>query len=54
MRVITCVLYGNGKIYEGKCLELMDFEKSFVASEVERFIHISLLCVQEYVASDSR
>ncbi|CAJ1977956.1 unnamed protein product [Sphenostylis stenocarpa] len=34
---------------EGKCLELMDpiLEKSFKASEVEKCIHIALLCVQE-------
>ncbi|KAK7405577.1 hypothetical protein VNO78_07025 [Psophocarpus tetragonolobus] len=33
----------------GKCLELMDpiLVKSFIGSEVERCIHIGLLCVQE-------
>ncbi|KAH1217406.1 Cysteine-rich receptor-like protein kinase 10 [Glycine max] len=33
----------------GKCLELMDLAlvKSFIASEVEKCIHIALLCVQQ-------
>jgi len=33
----------------GKCLEVIDpmLEKSFLGSEVERCIHIGLLCVQE-------
>ena len=34
---------------EGRCLELMDpiLEESHTTSEVERYIHIGLLCVQE-------
>ena len=33
----------------GKCLEMIDpmLENSFIGSEVERCIHIGLLCVQE-------
>ena len=37
---------------EGRCIELMDpiLEKSHIASEVEKCIHIGLLCVQEDAA----
>jgi len=33
----------------GKCLELMDpvLENSYISNEVEKFIQIGLLCVQE-------
>ncbi|TKY68377.1 Cysteine-rich receptor protein kinase 10 [Spatholobus suberectus] len=36
----------------GKCLELMDpvLENSYIANEVEKCIHIGLLCVQEVAA----
>ncbi|XP_027911842.1 cysteine-rich receptor-like protein kinase 10 [Vigna unguiculata] len=45
----TLLLYAWRIWCEGKCLELMDpmLEKSFKASEVEKCIHIALLCVQE-------
>ncbi|XP_028755567.1 cysteine-rich receptor-like protein kinase 10 [Neltuma alba] len=35
--------------YEGKCLELMDpmLENSYIANDILKCIHISLLCVQE-------
>ncbi|XP_020238465.1 cysteine-rich receptor-like protein kinase 10 [Cajanus cajan] len=45
----TLTLYAWRIWCAGKCLELMDptLEKTFTGSEVERCIHIGLLCVQE-------
>ncbi|TKY69546.1 Cysteine-rich receptor protein kinase 10 [Spatholobus suberectus] len=45
----SLILYAWTIWCAGKCLELIDplLEKSFIGSEVERCIHISLLCVQE-------
>ncbi|KAL9298271.1 hypothetical protein ACSQ67_024167 [Phaseolus vulgaris] len=45
----TLLLYAWRTWCEGECLEFMDpmLEKSFKASEVEKCIHIALLCVQE-------
>ncbi|RDX90532.1 Cysteine-rich receptor-like protein kinase 25, partial [Mucuna pruriens] len=45
----TLLLYAWRIWCAGKCLELMDtvLEKSFIGGEVERCIHIGLLCVQE-------
>ncbi|TKY68379.1 Receptor serine/threonine-protein kinase SD1-7 [Spatholobus suberectus] len=45
----TLLLYAWRIWCAGKCLELMDptLEKSFIGSEIERCIHIGLLCVQE-------
>ncbi|XP_068466740.1 cysteine-rich receptor-like protein kinase 34 [Phaseolus vulgaris] len=45
----TLLLYAWRTWCEGKCLELMDpmLGKCFKASEVEKCIHIALLCVQE-------
>ncbi|TKY68387.1 Cysteine-rich receptor protein kinase 10 [Spatholobus suberectus] len=45
----SLILYAGRIWCAGKCMELMDLMlvKSFIASEVERCIHIGLLCVQE-------
>ncbi|XP_047156254.1 cysteine-rich receptor-like protein kinase 10 isoform X2 [Vigna umbellata] len=45
----TLLLYAWRTWGAGKCLETIDpmLEKSFLGSEVERCIHIGLLCVQE-------
>nr|XP_007133618.1 hypothetical protein PHAVU_011G194500g [Phaseolus vulgaris]ESW05612.1 hypothetical protein PHAVU_011G194500g [Phaseolus vulgaris] len=45
----TLLLYAWRTWSAGKCLEMIDpmLEKSFIGSEVERCIHIGLLCVQE-------
>ncbi|TKY68381.1 Cysteine-rich receptor protein kinase 10 [Spatholobus suberectus] len=48
----TLLLYAWNIWCAGKCLELMDpvLEKSFMASEVVKCIHIGLLCVQQDAA----
>ncbi|KAL2946087.1 hypothetical protein AAZX31_U003600 [Glycine max] len=45
----SLLLYAWNIWCAGKCLELMDLAlvKSFIASEVEKCIHIALLCVQQ-------
>ncbi|KAK7317392.1 hypothetical protein RJT34_01569 [Clitoria ternatea] len=48
----SLILYAWTMWCAGKCLELMDpvLEKSYIASEVDKCVHIGLLCVQEDAA----
>ncbi|XP_073224240.1 cysteine-rich receptor-like protein kinase 10 isoform X3 [Cicer arietinum] len=45
----TLLIYSWRLWCEGKCLELLDpiLEKTYIANEVMKCIHIGLLCVQE-------
>ncbi|KAH1264525.1 Cysteine-rich receptor-like protein kinase 10 [Glycine max] len=45
----SVLLYACNIWCAGKCLELMDLAlvKSFIASEVDKCIHIALLCVKQ-------